>query len=142
MKTNVRRSLVSLMALALIAVAAGSAWALMPPHVTGTNIKDGVLDGKVLTIRGYSLGYSDLKSDLSLLRTTNGQAVKHTRKLTCTMEGDCKSDRPGSCQERCELKLTLVEVKNGESFNVTFLDLKKTFDVALKRAKSTRDGTN
>ena len=138
MKTNTYRLLVGFGICFVLTLVAGVSFALMPPHVTGTNIKEGVLQGDQLVIRGYSLGYSDLDKDLSLTRTKSGQTVKHTRKLTCKMEGDCKSDRPGSCQARCELKLTLTHVKNNASYKVGFLDLNQTFKVVLTPAKPKR----
>ena len=135
MKTSSVRHFLFLSVLLGATLIASAGLALMPPHVTGTNIKEGVLHGEELVIRGYSLGYSDLDKDLSVTRTKGAQAVKHKRNLTCTMEGDCKSDRPGSCQERCELKLTLTDVKHHASYKVRFLGLNQLFKVVLTPAK-------
>ena len=64
-----------------------------------------------------------------------GNKVSHERKLTCKMEGDCKTDRDGSCQERCKLAITLKGVQPGEALELRFLDLKTTFSVT--RASNT-----
>ena len=114
---------------------ASTSLALMPPHVTGTNIKGGVLDGNRLVIDGYSLGYADFKTEFSLSQVKTGNKVRHERKLTCKMEGDCKTDRDGSCQERCKLAITLKGVQSGAALELRFLELKTTFSV--KRASKT-----
>ena len=142
MRTNTCRRFVSLGLFVALTFVASTSLALMPPHVTGTNVKNGVLDGKTLIIRGYTLGYSELKKDLSITRTDDGQVVKFKHELTCKQEGDCRRGPPGSCQERCELKVTLVGAKHGLTYTVTYLDLKQTFKVALTPTTPKKDGND
>ena len=110
------------------------AWALMPPHVDGTNITGGVLEGTTLIVRGYSLEFSELPKDLLITHTEDGRSVVWKHQVECTQEGDCTGDAPpGACQLRCVLTVTLSGLKDGDRLQVKYLDLNTTFEVKLKK---------
>ncbi len=114
------------------------ALALMPPHVDGTNIKDGVLVGNALILRGYSLKYTDVKKDLSLTYAKTKRTAAWTHKMDCQWEGKCDEDsRPGSCQLACVLTVSLDQVKAGTSLQLKYLDVNQTFQ--LKAAKKKKN---
>ena len=133
MKTHIYRRLFSLCVALILVCLAGTSVALMPPHVTGTNIKDGVLEGSKLVVDGYSLGYTDFKTQFSLVHAKTGKAVTSERDVACKMEGDCKRDRPGSCQERCTVTIRLKDVKADERLELKFLDFKATITVKARK---------
>ncbi|MEC9071468.1 MAG: hypothetical protein VX938_03775 [Myxococcota bacterium] len=110
-----------------------TAWALMPPHVTKTNITDGVLKGHHLVITGYSLSYTDVPKELSLTYAKDKKALSWKHSMKCTEEGKCDEDSPpGSCQLRCELTVSLSGVKDGDSLRLKYLDLNQLFQVKAK----------
>jgi len=114
------------------------ALALMPPHVDGTNIKDGALVGDTLILRGYSLKYTDVKKDLTLTNVKTRKAAQWTHKMDCKWEGKCDEDsRPGSCQLACVLTVSLDKVKSGTSLQLKYLDVNQTFQ--LKAAKKKKN---
>ena len=113
------------------------ALALMPPHVDGTNIKEGKLVGHTLVLHGYSLKYTKVKKDLSLTDVKTKKTVVWTHKMDCQWEGDCDNDRPGSCQLRCTLTLTLDKANLGSTLKLKYLDVNQTF--TLKAAKEKKE---
>ena len=129
------RSFLSLPIVTLvIAFMIAPAWALMPPHVDGTNIAGGVLEGNTLVVRGYSLEFSELPKDLVLTHTEDGRSVAWKHQVECTQEGNCTGDAPpGACQLRCVLTVTLSGLKDGDRLQVKYLDLNTTFDIKLKK---------
>ena len=114
-----------------------TAWALMPPHVTQTNITDGVLKGHHLVITGYSLTYTDVPKELSLTYATDpNKTVSWKHAMKCTEEGKCDEDAPpGSCQLRCVLTVSLSEIKDGEPLRLRYLDQDTTFRVHGKSGR-------
>ena len=110
-----------------------AALAVMPPHVDGTNIKGGILTGNTLVLRGYSLKYTNVPKDLSLTDVNTKKAAVWTHSMDCQWEGDCDDDRPGSCQLRCTLTITLDKAQSGTTLKLRYLDVKQTF--TLKTAK-------
>jgi len=101
--------------------------ALMPPHVDGTNIKKGALFGHTLVLHGYSLKYTKVQKDLSLTDVKTKKAVRWTHKMDCQWEGDCDTDRPGSCQQRCTLTVTLEKATVGSTLKLQYLDVNQIF---------------
>ena len=105
--------------------------ALMPPHVTGTNIKDGVLTGSTLIIKGATLSATKVPTALQLTDVTTRRPVPWTHEQTCKWVGECESGRPGSCQEACVLTIAMKDVRSGARLRVRFLDLDQRFRVTL-----------
>lgn len=115
-------------AISTLAILCTSAWALMPPHVTSTNIAGGVLEGEELVVKGYSLTYTDVPKELSLTHAKDKKAVSWKHKMACAEEGRCDdSAPPGSCQLRCVLTVTLSGLKDGDTLRLRYLDLDTTF---------------
>ncbi|MDP6946126.1 MAG: hypothetical protein QF464_18400 [Myxococcota bacterium] len=119
-------------ALVAAALLTTSAWALMPPHVTGTNLRDGVLKGTTLVIRGATLSASDPKKELSIVDEKTDKPASWTHDVSCKWVGDCERGVPGSCQEQCTLTVTLEKVTDGARLKLDFLDLRTVFRVSLK----------
>ena len=109
------------------------AWALMPPHVDGTNIRKGTLSGEQLILHGYSLEYTNVKKDLSLTNTQSKKAAQWTHAMKCEWEGKCDDDRPGSCQLRCVLTITLDKANVGATLHLKYLDVNETFRVERRK---------
>ena len=128
----------SLRAIIVVALCASGTWALMPPHVSGTNLKDGVLEGANLILRGHTFSASDPKAELTLVDAATRAPARWTHEMSCAWVGDCESGRPGSCQEACTLTVTLLGVADGARLEVAFLDLKQTFRVLLPKASPCR----
>ena len=110
----------------------------MPPHVTGSNLQDGVLQGSTLILRGKTFSASDPTAELSLVDAATRAPVRWTHEITCEWVGDCTSGRPGSCQESCTLDVSLLGVRDGARLEVAFLDLKVTFRVASAKTPPCR----
>ena len=109
------------------------AWALMPPHVEATNIRNGILTGLNLVIRGYSLEFSDPPKELSLTHADGATAVQWKHTMECTETGDCSRNAPlGACQSSCLLTLTLSGLKEGDRLHLRYLDLDSRFELKLK----------
>ncbi len=102
--------------------------ALMPPHVTKTVPGDGgVLEGDVVLIEGFSLKYANIEKRLKIVAST-GKVVPFSHALACRSVGECDDDsKPGACQQKCELKVTLKDVPSGTRMTLTFLKTKITF---------------
>jgi hypothetical protein len=104
----------------------------MPPHATSVTPADGgVLVGRAILIEGYSLSWADLESQLKLVDAASGEAVCWTHDMTCRDEGRCDAlAPPGSCQERCELVITVESPAPGQRLKLTFMDDEVTFTVS------------
>ena len=111
----------------------GASLAIMPPHTTGTNIEKGTLRGTQLVIDGYSLNYTDVEKDVSIVNVATGKAVKVTGETACRGEGDCDGGPPGSCQQRCTLTVTIKGAKAGDKLKLKFLDLQVSFVLAAEK---------
>jgi hypothetical protein len=134
MKNPLRHSATLLLASIAVLLLSSSAFALMPPHVKSTNVKDGVLEGSELILHGYSLKYTDLPKDLVITdANTKNKKVSFTHKLNCKWVGECDDDRPGSCQLKCVLRVTLDGVKHGARLRLRYLDETLAFRVVLKK---------
>lgn len=124
-----KRTLMRAMAL-LTLLLAGSAHALMPPHVTGTNIKAGTLTGNTLIVRGYSLQHASPKRALRVTRLLSKTPLKVRSTLHCKSVGDCGPDAPpGACQERCEVHAILVDTQPGDRLEMSFIDTRIQFQM-------------
>ena len=102
------------------------ALALMPPHVTGTNVREGVLTGSSLVIKGMTLSARKVSDALVLTDTATSKPSPWTHAMRCDWVGECESGRPGSCQESCTLTLTL-KAPDGAELRVRYLDLDLRF---------------
>jgi hypothetical protein len=109
------------------------AWALMPPHVDRTNIQKDTLVGDQLILHGYSLEYTNVKKDLSLTNTQSKKPAKWTHTMKCTWEGKCDDERPGSCQLKCVLTVTLDKANRGATLHLKYLDVDETFRVERRK---------
>ena len=120
-----------LLAVLAASASAASAFALMPPHVTSIDPADGgTLTGKTVRIVGYSLEYTDLPKEFIIVDTATGKAVRFEHALSCQWVGECKDDKPGSCQQRCDLTVTLAATTPGQKLRLRYLDTEATFTVA------------
>ena len=133
MKNPFRQSAHLALASIALLLLCGSALAVMPPHVTGTNVKDGVLKGHELIIHGYSLNHTNVTRELVITHATTKKMVLYTHKHNCKWVGKCDKGPPGSCQLKCILRVTLPGVENGARFHLRYLGTKLAFRVALKK---------
>jgi len=132
MEQALDRSVNLVLATLVVMLLSASAHALMPPHVTSTNIKDGVLQGTVLLIDGYSLEYTDVPKELVITNGATKKPVPFTHKHDCKWVGECHKDKEGSCQLKCALQVSLKGVKNHSRLTLRYLDEEIAFRVALK----------
>jgi hypothetical protein len=102
--------------------------ALMPPHIQSTiPPHEGILGGDTFLFHGYSLEYAEAGS-LKVILVKTGEAVEHTTKTSCTLEGQCdEPSPPGSCQEKCEMRVFLKHILPGEQYEIHFLEWKSRF---------------
>jgi len=115
--------------------------ALMPPHIQSTiPPNEGVLEGDTFLFHGYSLEYAESDS-LKVILVKTGESVEHTTKTSCTLEGKCDEEsRPGSCQEKCEMRVTLKQVLPGEQYEIHFLDWKSRFTATKAKPIEKKEG--
>jgi len=107
----------------IILLFAPAALALMPPHVTKiTPGHGGTLTGNTIVIEGYSLKYAPPDKELKLTGATTGKAVAYTHKLETEWVGKCDKDsKPGSCQQRSKLTLTITQKRLPDVIKLSYL---------------------
>ncbi len=125
------RSRSSLCGAALVALTALSpeALAVMPPHVYATfPAHGGHLEGNLVLLKGYSLGYADT-AEMKVSAVDGDKEPSFTTELACEWEGE--GDRPGSTQQHCELKVTLEGLQQGKRYRLAFLETEIEFVVGM-----------
>ncbi len=129
-----RRSL-QIVAVLALTWAPSVASALMPPHTTDSDPKDGGdLQGRTVTFQGYSLDYAEKKADVIDLR--GNRRVPATVEVECRWQG--KGDCPGCQQQRCEARVTLAAVEKDHRYRITYLDLTITVRAVTSELGGTR----
>jgi len=118
------------------------ALALMPPHIqSATPPNEGVLEGQTFVFSGYSLEYADAKK-LKVILVKTGEEIEYTTETSCTLEGKCDDNaRPGSCQEKCEMRVNLNKVVPGEQYEIHFLEWKSRFTAAIEKPEKKKEET-
>lgn len=103
----------------LLSLIAGSAHALMPPHVTESFPRNGgILSSDTVLLRGYSLSYANWPA-MTIVDLGTKAKVAATHKVSCKLESRCKgSQAPGCQQQRCEAYVKLASISVGHRYEL------------------------
>ncbi len=129
-----RRSL-QIVAFLAVTGATSVAAALMPPHTTDSDPKNGGdLQGRTVIFYGYSLDYAEKKADVVDLR--GNRRVPATVEVHCRWQG--KGDCEGCQQQRCEARVSLAAVEKDHRYRITYLDVTITVRALASELGGTR----
>lgn len=96
---------------------------LMPPHVrSSTPGNNGLLNGRVLHLSGYSLGYAETKR-IEVTDETTKARVPFTTKRSCSWIGKCKPGMVGCRQQLCAVDVELKVVVPRRRYRLRWLRL-------------------